>query len=250
MASASLEVSATTGPPLPPSPPLSSPNSLPPPLPCLPPTCTCSSGAGVTVPTYAPRESTDTTARAWLVMRAEEASQVPPSPPSACVSVTATNKLRAMVGACHRLTLLQSRVLNETDSQGKHFPQLTWHAFSQGSFLHLRIFSSSVPTPPSDPGSVFAQNGGSMSTHGGGGGEGIGGGGGEGGGRGRRRGRGRGRGRRRWRRAVLLLAPVELLLACNVWLRVQCRACLFNKHHSRWFTLYIMTCTRGRTCRP
>ena len=68
--------------------------------------------------------------------------------------------------------------------QRKHFPQLTWHAFSQGSFLHLRIFSSSVPTPPSGPGSVFAQNAGSMSTHGGGGGEGEGGGGGEGGGEG------------------------------------------------------------------
>ena len=62
----------------------------------------------------------------------------------------------------------------------KHFPQVTWHALSQGSSLHLSTFSSSVPTPPLGPGSVLAQNAGFMSMHGGGGGEGLGGGGGEG----------------------------------------------------------------------
>merc|ERR1719424_844946 len=71
----------------------------------------------------------------------------------------------------------------EEDGDGggiKHFPQLTLHWLSHGSSLHLRTFSSSVPTPPRGPGSVFAQNTGSTSSHGGGGGEGLGGGGGGG----------------------------------------------------------------------
>merc|ERR1719424_1206223 len=71
----------------------------------------------------------------------------------------------------------------EEDGDGggiKHFPQLTLHWLSHGSSLHLSTFSSSVPTPPRGPGSVFAQNTGSTSSHGGGGGGG--GGGGEGGG--------------------------------------------------------------------
>ena len=62
----------------------------------------------------------------------------------------------------------------------KHFAQVNWHALSQGSSLHLWTFSSSVPTPPSGPGPVLAQNTGFTSSHGGGGGEGDGGGGGAG----------------------------------------------------------------------
>merc|ERR1719424_2513157 len=47
----------------------------------------------------------------------------------------------------------------EEDGDGggiKHFPQLTLHWLSHGSSLHLSTFSSSVPTPPRGPGSVFA----------------------------------------------------------------------------------------------
>ena len=61
-----------------------------------------------------------------------------------------------------------------------HLLQLNSQVYDQGCTLHLTIFSSRVPTPPSGPGSVFAQNAGSMSSQGGGGGEGKGGGGGGG----------------------------------------------------------------------
>ena len=61
-----------------------------------------------------------------------------------------------------------------------HLLQLNSQVYDQGCTLHLTIFSSRVPTPPAGPGSVLAQNAGSMSLQGEGGG-GDGGGGGSGG---------------------------------------------------------------------